>query len=366
MTRKGGDTVQLLKTKEFLEKLYKVKVEILTDPEKLDNTFDIAHVFNLSTMKSSLAFVQKAREEGIKVVLSPIYWDYSYAETHHFLKYFNYTLNPFTVAAGLFMSTACASILQIPKLISPLFRRYAKRMLRLSDILLPNSIEEAEKLICFTKLNSREILNKVHVVPNAVDCNGMGNDKDIFSIYAIPKKYILQVGRLEFVKNQLQTVKALKQNPEIPIVFIGSDRDKKYATALKKVARKRGNVFFIAEMPHEDVQFFYKHALLHVLPSLRESPGLVSLEALSNECKVVVSNHEFAPCDAYFKGMASVCNPLSVNDLKDKILQELKMVRNTGENSEKIKSHFSWENAAIETRKAYCSVLNIPENFNKE
>jgi glycosyltransferase involved in cell wall biosynthesis len=366
MTRKGGDTVQLLKTKEFLERRYDINVKILTDPKELDKTFDIAHVFNLSTMKSSLSFVQKARKEDIKIVLSPIYWDYSYAEMHHFLKCFNYTLNPFTVMIGLFMSAACANILQIPKLISPLFRRYAKKMIRLSDVLLPNSIEEAENLVYFTKLNSQEILNKVHVIPNAVDCNDTGNNKDIFSIYNIPKEYILQVGRIEFVKNQLQTVKALKQNPEVPIVFIGSDRDKKYVTVLKKVARKRGNVFFIAEMPYEDVQFFYKHALLHVLPSLRESPGLVSLEALSNGCKIVVSNHDFTPYNTYFEGMASVCNPLSVNDLKDKILQELKIARNTCENSKKVKLHFSWENTAIETYKAYCSVLNIPKDFNRE
>jgi glycosyltransferase involved in cell wall biosynthesis len=361
ITQRGGDTVQLLKTKEFLEKLYNVKVEILTDPEKLDTTFDIAHVFNLSTMRSSLSFMQKAKEENIKIVLSPIYWDYSYAAIYRFLKYFNFILNLFTVIVGLFMSKVCASILQSPGLISPLFRKYAKKMIKLSDVLIPNSVEEAEKLIYFTRLNSKKVFDKIHIAPNAVDCNGTSSDKDIFSMYSIPKQYILQVGRIEFIKNQIQTVKALEQNPEIPIVFIGRSFDEDYATKLRKIAQRRGNVFFIAEMPHEDVQLFYKYALLHILPSLRESPGLVSLEALSHGCKIVVSSHNFTPYNTYFNGMASICNPLSISDIHDKILQEIKTERNVCENSERVKLCFSWENAAKETYKAYCSVLNVSD-----
>ena len=263
---------------------------------------------------------------------------------------------------GLLGSKCCANILQSPRLISPLFKKHAKKIMQLANALLPNSIEEAEKLICFTKLNSQKVFDKTYVVPNAVDYNDASNTiKNIFSIYSIPEKYILQIGRIEFVKNQLQTLKALKRHPEIPIVFIGREQDRKYATALRKMAKQRGNVFFITEIPHEDVQLFYKHALLHVLPSLRESPGLVSLEALANGCKIVVSNHKFTPCNTYFNEMASICDPLSANDIRDKILQELKFERNVCKNSERVKLHFSWENAAKETYKAYCFVLNISE-----
>jgi glycosyltransferase involved in cell wall biosynthesis len=122
---------------------------------------------------------------------------------------------------------------------------------------------------------------------------------------------------------------------------------------------QRGNVFFLGEIPNKDIHIFYRHALVHVLPSLRESPGLVSLEALANGCKIVVSNNMFAPCDTYFKGMASFCNPLSAKDIRDKILQEIKTERDSLQNIETIKSQFSWKNTAEETYKAYCSILQI-------
>ena len=42
----GGDGVQMLKTKAHLEELYGLQINIVTNPEMLDRSYDIVHVFN--------------------------------------------------------------------------------------------------------------------------------------------------------------------------------------------------------------------------------------------------------------------------------------------------------------------------------
>ena len=44
----GGDAIQMLKTKEWLEILYGIHISIITHPNELTVNFNIVHVFNLS------------------------------------------------------------------------------------------------------------------------------------------------------------------------------------------------------------------------------------------------------------------------------------------------------------------------------
>jgi len=363
LTEHGGDVTQMLKTKTYLENTHGIQIEILTNPEDLDKSFDIAHVFNFSTVECSQKFVLKAKKEGIKIAFSTIYWDYSYVPISRILKFFRFNLTPLTAQICILACKAVALVLQRPMLLSNRFRKHIRLIVELSDVLLPNSVEEAEKFIDFAKPNKDKTIIKTHVVPNATDFTDVEESKDICTLYKIPKNYILQVGRIEFIKGQLQTIKALEKNPEIPIVFVGRIVEQDYWKQVENRAKKRGNVFFIPEVPHSDVQHFYKSASLHILPSLRESPGLVSLEALSNGCKIVVANKNFTPCDTYFKDIASICNPLSVKNIRKNILQEIKMNRNTSQIKEVVKAKFSWEAAAKETYMAYCRIF---ENQNKK
>ena len=77
----GGDVIQMLKTKKYLEKNFSVEIDVLTKPEDINSKYDIVHVFNFSTYIVSKKYINKAIENDIPVVSSPIYWDYSYAST---------------------------------------------------------------------------------------------------------------------------------------------------------------------------------------------------------------------------------------------------------------------------------------------
>ena len=117
----------------------------------------------------------------------------------------------------------------------------------------------------------------------------------------------------------------------------------------RKMARKRGNVFFFNKVSHYEISSFYYYAALHVLLSLRESPGLVSLEAASMGCPIVISSDGFLPKDSYFPDAPYVVNPLDVSAIQRTVLKAYKEKLIT----EIDKLKFSWSEIARQTYKVY-------------
>ena len=87
-----------------------------------------------------------------------------------------------------------------------------------------------KKEIYFLDFAGIKKADKIRVVYNGVELK----DTQIlppelfFSKYKLPKDYILQVGRIEYLKNQLNLLYALREHINIPIVFIGQISDAKY------------------------------------------------------------------------------------------------------------------------------------------
>lgn len=352
----GGDVVQMLKTKAFLELNFPVEVEIITSPNKINTDFDLVHVFNFSTYRISKKFIEQAKKMSIPVVSSSIYWDYSFASTAKLfcqipkLRH----LNELTIAFLKQITNIIALVINKPEIISTVFRRNAKWMFENSDFVAPNSLEEAYLLLKWIKSDDN---NKIRVVYNATEKSEIQvnvNPEIFHKNYNIPKDYILQVGRIEFCKNQLNLVYALRNEKDIPIVFVGKITDEKYFNKVKKIADKRGNVFFIDAVPYNDIGVFYKFARLHVLLSLRESPGLVSIEALANGCPIVISDERFLPLNTYFQNQPYVTNPLKINDIRKVVLEAYKYGKT--EPFDFIK--FSWNNVSEQTYKIYQELLN--------
>ena len=71
----GGDTTQILKTKEYLEKLG-VFVDISLELTPNVSEYDIVHVFNLMRPQELYLQVKNAKKYGKKVALSTIYGPY--------------------------------------------------------------------------------------------------------------------------------------------------------------------------------------------------------------------------------------------------------------------------------------------------
>ena len=233
-------------------------------------------------------------------------------------------------------------------------QKYYKKFVDQSDIILPNSREEGELLLKFAKLESQK--RKIHVVYNGVEVNNSKKDDEDSSFFQelhLPSDYVLEIARIEYIKGQLNLISSLEDRPDIPIVLVGRMTNSKYCKKVRKVAERRGNVYFINNIPHEKISVLYKNAALHVLPSLRESPGLVSLEAQATSCPIVVSDSEFLPKETYFSNVPYIIDPLNKKNMHDVLLKayQERCV------SEFDYERFSWENVAKQTYQAYKQVM---------
>lgn len=363
----GGDGIQAIKTKYYIEKQYSdVDIRIITSPEELEQDADIVHIFNYATIELTNSFFEKAISLGLKIVSSPVYWDYQYSNTPfplliRFTKDFideKYVLRHVRINKILsnlpynFLGKFSKNALKVKSIYEKTSRTFSRSLncfIRNSALILPNSIEEGELCCDFAKAN--DCKKNIRVILNGVDINGITIlEKELFfSKYKIPEKYILQVGRVEYLKNQLNLISSLMDHPEIPIVILGNNKvNKSYFLKLKELGDCRGNVFFISDVPHDEVYSFYFYAQTHVLLSMRESPGLVSIEALSQNCPIVVADKRCLPVKTYFGKQCESVNPFDKDAIEAAILRSYQKPHIPVD-----LSRFSWDSIAQATYSVY-------------
>lgn len=361
LTRRGGDTVQMLKTKEYLEKNHAVDVVICLEPHeiRLHNDCNIVHIFNIQTLEQCKSFVEESISSGKKVILSPIYWNL----------WHSLYISRFYKFQGINAFKWSPLFERLGRLVIPMLgAKYLSKnaifdrqcILKAVDFILPNSDAELACLAVDSSCDYSELVKKAIPIPNAVDLQS--NNETACGAIDV-KEYVLVVGRIEPNKNQLGVLLSLRDRPDIPVVFLGrcSDDDvsRGYVEHVKKIAKERGNVYFLDEIPHEQVHIIYKNALVHVLASFRESPGLVSLEALYYGANIVVSDQRFCPVDYYqFNGKAAICDPYSISSIRDAILSSLSSEKNNFDRD----AYFNWisyRHVAERTHAVYKKVLNL-------
>lgn len=357
MTSWGGDTTQMLQTKECLQKLgVSVEVNLEAEPE-LDG-FDIVHLFNIQTSHHGLRQMANARRRGVPVVLSTIYWS-----NRHFYRsedFVRYHCSSMVRAMARFGWRIPAFLLKLNRQFGTKAERKHRSMLEEADALLPNSYAEAE--ILALEFDAPWLRAKTHFVPNGIHVAGEHNSSDrpgtqrALAELGELGEYVLEVGRIEPIKGQLKLIEGLLDLPEIPLVFVGRPGNEAYYRKCRELAVRRGNTVFIPAVPHEEIAEFYRQAKVHVLPSLRESPGLVTLEAALQKANCVVSIH--GPVPEYFGSCAWCCDPDDVGSIRKAVLQAWKAPR-SDELKRRVVSHFTWDEAARATLDAYLRVLSL-------
>lgn len=339
---RGGDTFQLLKTKEYIEIDWNCDVTIVTTPEELiKDNYELLHVFNLQTTDFTLRMVRVAKEHGIKVFLSPIMWHFGCA------RYVN-RASRLTCNFNVISRFRCIST--ISEWLS-IREGYAQRkeIIDKCDAILPNSDEEGE--IVNTAFHSDV---PVFVIPNCIDLSLKQSDAEL----SLPKNIILEVGRIEPTKNQLAVILAMMDHKEMPLYFVGQQNliKQHYIDYVKTLAKKRGNTYFIEDVPQTELIAYYKAAKVHVLPSFRESPGLVTLEAMHFDTNVVVSSEKYCPVSYYqLEKYGYVCDPFSIKSVERAIMSAYKEENRIVPDEY---FHFiNYKNAAKLTYDAYIAVL---------
>jgi glycosyltransferase involved in cell wall biosynthesis len=346
----GGDTTQMIETANALHALG-VETEVSLDQSPSTSGFDLVHVFNIQRADYSLPQVLNAKRRGIPVALSTIFWDARPVLSSN--EYYKYLPNP----SVRYLSRVSDTLVRwyMNTRTSPrrwLINKNARRMLMEADVLFPNSFAEIEHLALTYRLS--EVRAKSLVVPNAVRVNEEIIESPELSQIGLPDEYVLEAAAFYPVKGQLALIEALMEDREIPLVLVGGGVEGIYGEKCRRLAKERANTLVLGHVPHEKLGWFYSKAKVHALPSLRESPGLSTLEAAVHSANCVVSIH--GPIGEYFGDDVWVCDPENPASIRKAVLDAWS-APHTDHLKQQIQKYFTWEEAARITLQGYERVL---------
>jgi glycosyltransferase involved in cell wall biosynthesis len=330
----GGGEVQMLETKKELEKKgHKVEILEMDGYDTKFSGFDLFHNFNIH--RDNFELVKKAKEAGLPVAVSTIYWPS--------------LESAFLWNQGFGRVKAVAS--ELSKRLDFFGLTKVRRLVWMADVLLPNSLAEAAALEKLFGVSPKKIL----VVPNGVDKRFAAARPDAFEKRFGLQDFVLYVGRIEPRKNVLSLIRAMK-GIDRKLVVIGKATPESEEYEKKCKAEAGGNVLFIEPLPHESelLESAYAACSVFCLPSWYETPGLAALEAGLAGAKLVVTGKGCTK--EYFGEMAWYVDPASVSDIREKVSKALHR-RKDSLMKDCILRNFLWDNAARETEKAYEKAL---------
>lgn len=359
----GGDTTQMVKTKEALE-ARGIEVDLSLDLHPDVSSYDVVHLFNLTRVQETFVQAKNARAAGKPIVLSTIYWPTSEFEKGAAGGLRGFLGRHLNVDNMERLKVAGKYILGRERnegaryLLTHSYRKMQREILEASDVLLPNAFTELEKIEEHLDFHSSSYV----VVPNAVDessiraaleeCSGE------FSRY---RGWIACIGRIDIRKNQMSLIKAI-EGTDYRVVFVGrkSPGHIEYANKVVSIIKNSPQMDWIEQMPNKDIYRLCKECRVSALPSWFETPGLVSLEAAAMGCNIVVSSE--GTTRDYFGDSAFYCdvnNPASIKAALDKAYA----AAYDEAFGRKILDEYTWDRAAEKTIEGYELALRcIDEN----
>jgi glycosyltransferase involved in cell wall biosynthesis len=337
----GGDTVQVVQTARHLQALG-IVADIKLSKDEIDYTeYDLLHFFNLTRPADILYHSKRA---GKPFVVSTILCNYSEYDKHH-RKGVGILFGFLPANSIEYLKTIARWVLGKDHLASKEYlwkgqRRSITEILRNAAMVLPNSESEYRRI-----MKAYPCQLKYTVVPNGVDQLLFERNE------AIEKdpNLVLNVARIEGIKNQLNLIKALN-NTRFHLLIIGSyaPNQKAYYDECRSIAA--ANITFIDHMPQQELLKYYQKAKVHILPSWFETTGLSSIEGAVMGCNIVITDKGDAK--EYFGSYAYYCDPGNPETILAAV--EKASESSYDENLYKTILHkYTWKQAATETLKAY-------------
>ncbi|MGY9220567.1 glycosyltransferase family 4 protein [Citrobacter freundii] len=354
-TGPGGDTVQLVKTKEYLEMLG-LDIDIHVGGDINFDSYDVVHFFNLRNPQDILHYVRLAREKNKPMVLSTIWGSYYECDQKARRGIQKWVANNFKESFVEYLKTV-ARIIKNKNFHAGTFEYILKghlaaqkEIVNTIDVLLPNSPTELERVRNDMRQPNKEGIS----VANAVDLNIFDYDKVDATKYQHLEGCLLSAARIEIRKCQLDLIRACKDLP-YKIVLVGkpSPNSIKYFEQCKNEAGP--NVIFIEHVTQQELAALYKVAKFHALISWMETPGLSTLEAAVMNCNVLVTDR--GDTEYYFSDEAIYCEPGDVNSIRQGVIDVMSK-EYSPHLKHRVMSHFTWKHTAQQTLEGYQLALS--------
>ncbi|GCC53063.1 glycosyltransferase family 1 protein [Chryseotalea sanaruensis] len=188
--------------------------------------------------------------------------------------------------------------LRFPELYSPIDRwiytRKVKYACATADIIIAISEQTKQDLINFLQIPAERIkvvYQGCH--PNFHNEISEETKREVRKRYALPERFILNVGTIEPRKNALLILKAMALLPEserLPLVIVG--RPTKYVEQIKSFAEANqltNLIIYLNKIDFKDLPAIYNLSELFVYPSIFEGFGIPLVEAIACKTPVITS-----------------------------------------------------------------------------
>lgn len=234
-----------------------------------------------------------------------------------------------------------------------------------TDIVVPQSIRKAQKIIAVSRATKKDLVelfkvpeNKIEVIYEGVDLEKFKprENNEIIHVFGVDKPYLLFLGTLEPRKNLVRLIQAFSNSLELANSYqlVIAGRKGWYYDQIFEEVKKRSlqnQVLFTGYISEDEKIKIMQGASAFIFPSLYEGFGLPVLEAMACGTPVACSSNFSLPevggqAAVYFdaEDTASIAKALEniFNDpgcFRDKGLERAK--------------NFSWSKAVEETYKNY-------------
>lgn len=359
LVSRGGPSMRIPRTVQHLK--------LLGADARLEDRFgvraedyELVHSFNIWPPESAMRTMHRVKAAGKPLVFSPILLDLSERQAFHF------------DVPNIF-ETAHSSK-DIEQRLARLRKRREEQIQQGEAIQEPEAgfldnvrrvVGHTDHLICLSD-REEKLLEAIGAAPrggmsrvwNPVQADQFAEaDPDLFKERYGLEDYILCVGRIEYRKNQLMLLYALR-DLDIPVVLIGHMGDERLEWLLQEWAGDNVRILQRMEPGSAMLTSAFRGARVFTLPSWAEGAPLAALEAAAAGCSLVLSNRSSEP--EYFGKFARFLDPSNPEDMRAKILDAYEnplSEKQRHAQQEHVRKHCSWEAYAEGTLRAYQEAL---------
>jgi glycosyltransferase involved in cell wall biosynthesis len=203
-----------------------------------------------------------------------------------------------------------------------------------------------------------QFLSKTSVIPFGVDDYWINNKKNHLYMKQGRKLRLLYVGKINKNKNISLTIEACKilktEGYDIEFTIIGTVEDSQYATPLLKNDFVNHHSF----MDHNQLIKYYQSSDIFIMPSYRESFGLVYVEAMSQGTPVIYTKGQGFDGQFENKVIGVSINATSILEMVSAIKYIESNYSLLSKNCYQYVEKFSWSNIT----QGYVDVINSKVN----
>lgn len=324
----GGKTV-FFKTKEHLERSG-IQVGLFNQWNTDLKEFDLVHSFSME----STDMWDFAKANGARLVVTPISWFGGYATRRSLIL--------------RWLKRRVRS-----KIRCPIHPHWWEEYFAFPDMFFPQSNEQAHHLGSAFGIPPQ----RIQVVYHGVDERFIHADPTLFRESHAVDDFVLCVGRIDPLKNQLSLIRALK-GTGIRLVLVGRPDTSSLEWYYKQCLEEADNaVLFIRDLEHSSplLESAYAAARVLVLPSYMEFPGLATLEAGLAGCNVAVTRVGVAR--EYFGDRVGYLDPLSLTSIREAVVQQYQAPKPNTDLQGHIQSNFLWGTVIQRNIEGYKRIL---------